>query len=135
MVRKAKVAADRNGDSGADATLLGDNGRASGEPPALTCRGTRLLVKVFSLAFHVLEAAGISCSSAEVIQCLAPAVRVERVKSPETGLSKESAGSSSLRMWSAPHGFLGAPAPVSLEDPLGALPAAGALHHLDVDAQ
>ena len=134
-MRKAEVAADRNGDSGADATLLGDYGRASGEPPALTCRGTRLLVKVFSLALHLLEEAGISSRCAEVIQCLVPAVRVERVKSPETGFSKESAGSSSVRMWPAPHGFYGAPAPVSLEDPLGALPAAGALLHLDVDAQ
>ena len=134
-MRKAEVAADRYGDSRADAILNGDFGRASGESPALTCRGTRLLVKVFSLALHLLEEAGISSRRAKVIKCLVPAVRIERIKRPETGFSKVSASGSSVRMWTVPHGFHGASAPVSLADSLGALPAVGVLLGLDVNAQ
>ena len=76
------MTADRNGDSRADAILRGDFGRASGESPALTCRGTRLLVEVFNLALHFLKEAGISGRRAKVVKRLVPAVRVERIKRP-----------------------------------------------------
>ena len=45
------------------------------------------------------------------------------------------ASGGSFRMWTVPHGFHGAPATVPLADSHCTLPAAGAPHGLDVDAQ
>ena len=81
-LRQTHVPPNSHGDAGANAVLVRDSGRPSGEVPSLPRGRARLLVEIGLSALHFLEHAGIRRGGAQVVQRLISAVWVKGVESP-----------------------------------------------------